>query len=312
MRIRCLLVVFLILAWCRASQAQERFSIPAVLTFSALTENMKVNTFAQVGFQWIGSNTTLPPVVESIPLGPGSLAFGNSDWWFEDSNFWSGTVGFTIISNDICSLFGSMGGLLDRPFVTSGSFPVSLLGFSATNFLQFDSTEVESWFVQGGFGIGPLLAGIYWDHFAYSMNNPRNQTGPLANQTLRQDVITKSFCPFVGIAIPSGGATATVIYSPFAYSKATMALRNSDTRFSEMEYDWIKPGQFVSASFQYNIPLTSSTSFGLWANYLWMRTEGDSDVTLRSSDLAAPISRRVTVNMSQYVYGGGLSFGYSF
>ncbi len=215
MRIRCLLVVFLILVWCRASQAQESLSIPAAPTFSSLTENMKVNTFAQVGFQWIGSNMTLPPLLESIPLPPPfSLTLGDADWQLKDANFWSGTVGFAIVATDMYSLFGSMGGLLDRPFVASGLFPVTSTGISAENKLEFSSTDVESWFIQGGFGIGPIIAGPYWDHFGFSMSDPRNRAGPLPNQTIRGDLITKSFCPFIGVSIPSGGATATVIYSP--------------------------------------------------------------------------------------------------
>jgi hypothetical protein len=313
MRIRWLLTVLLILGWCYDSDAQEGFSNLGVPTWSSLSENLKVNTFIQVGFQWIGSNMTLPPLLESIPLPPPfSLTLGDADWQLKDANFWSGTVGFTVVASDMYSLFGSMGGLLDRPFVASGLFPVTFTGISAENKLQFSSTNVESWFIQGGFGVGPLIAGLYWDHFGFSMSDPRNQAGPLPNQTIRGDVITKSFCPFVGVSIPSGGATATVIYSPLAYSKATMAMRNSNSGFSETEYSWNKPGQFVSAMFQYNTPLTSSLSFGLWANYLWMKIKGDGDVTFSSSARPAPIGRAVTLYMGKYALGGGLSLGYNF
>ncbi len=313
MRIRCLLVFFLILVWCRASLAQEILSIPAMPMFSSLTENIKVNTFAQVGFQWIGSNMTLPPVQESIPLPPPfSLTLGDADWELKDANLWSGTVGLTIISSDKYSLFGSVGGLLNRPFVAAGLFPVTFTGISAENRLEFSSTNVESWFIQGGFGIGPIIAGLYWDHFGFSLSDPRNQNGPLPNQTIRGDVLTKSFCPFIGVSIPSGGATATVIYSPLAYSKATMAVRNSNNGVSETEYSWNKPGQFVSATLQYNTPVTSSFSFGLWANYLWMKIKGEGEVTLRSSAQAVPVGRAVTLSMGKYALGAGLSLGYNF
>ncbi|MFC1836907.1 hypothetical protein ACFL2Q_19640 [Thermodesulfobacteriota bacterium] len=68
----------------------------------------------------------------------------------------------------------------------------------------------------------------------------------------------------------------------------------------------------MSAMFQYNTPLTYSLSFGLWANYLWMKIKGDGDVTLRSSALAAPIGSAITLSMGKYALGGGLSFGYNF
>ncbi len=89
-------------------------------------------------------------------------------------------------------------------------------------------------------------------------------------------------------------------------------MRNSNNGFSETEYSWNKPGQFVSATFQYNTPLTSSLSFGLWGNYLWMKIKGDGDVTFRSSARAAPIGRAVTLSMGKYALGGGLSLGYNF
>ncbi|MFC1834476.1 hypothetical protein ACFL2Q_07045 [Thermodesulfobacteriota bacterium] len=256
---------------------------------------------------------TLPPLQESIPLPPPfSLTFGDTDWQLKDANFWSATIGLSILYKEMFSVFVSTGGLLDRPFVSSGLFPVTFTGISADNFLEFSSTNFESWFIQGGFGVGPIIAGLYWDHTGYVMSEPRNQNGPLPNQTIRGDVLTKSFCPFIGISLPSGGALFTVMYSPIASLKATLALRNSQNRFSETEYSGIKPGQFVSAMFQYNTPVTSSVSFGLWANYLWMQARGSADATLRSSALPADQTTTVDVSMSKYVCGGGLSLGYNF
>jgi hypothetical protein len=313
MRIQWFVAVFLILICCCDSNAQDRFSDVAVPSFLSVPKDIKVNTYAQVGFQWIGSNMTLPNLTESIPLPPPfSLELGDSDWKFKDANFWTGTVGFTVVAGDLISLFGSMGGLLDRPFVSSGLFPVTFTGVSATNVVEFTCTNVESWNIQGGFGIGPIIAGLYWDHFAFSMVDPRNQAGPLPNQTIRQDVLTKTFCPFIGISIPAGGATGTVIYSPLAFSKATLALRNSQNRLSEIEYYFNKPGQFLSVIFQYNTPMTSSISFGLWANFMLVKLRADANATLTSSALAAPISREVTVTMGKYAYGGGFSLGYNF
>ena len=313
MRMRWFLVMFLILGCCYNADAQDSLTDLAVPSFLSLPKSIKVNTFAQVGFQWIGSNATLPPTVESIPLPPPfSLTLGDAEWKLEDANFWSGTAGLTILADDLFSVFAAVGGILDRPFSTSGETPVTFTGVSASNYLQWSCTNVDSWFVQGGVGVGPIIGGLYFSHFGFSLSDPRNRVGPLADQTLRGDVLTKSWCPCIGISIPTGGAVATVIYSPLAYSKATLAVRNFLNGVSETEYKWNKPGDFILASFQYNTPLTSAVSFGIWANYSWMSIRGDGEVAFRSSAFPAPIGRAVTVSMSQYVCGGGLTLGYNF
>lgn len=306
------ILVFLVLFSWPQAHAQGSPLDWECLALPTIAEDITVTPYAQVGLQWIGSNMTLPVQSSVAIFGPLSLNIEDFDAVLKDASFWSGTIGATALIKKKYSVFASAGGLLDRPFVTSGEFPVSLGPLGAATFLSFSSTKVESWFVQAGAGLGPIIGGVYWDHFAFSMSDPRNQAGPLANQTIRGDVITKSICPFVGVSLPSGGATATVIYSPLAYSGSTLVLRNSNNRFTEIEYSWNKPGQFVSAMFQYNKALTSSISSGLWANYLWMNIRGAADLTYRSSALAAPIVREVTVSMGKYAYGGGLTLGISF
>jgi hypothetical protein len=102
------------------------------------------------------------------------------------------------------------------------------------------------------------------------------------------------------------------MYSPLAYSDATVVLRNSQNQSSETEYSWNEPGELFITAFQYNTPATKSISFGIWANYLWMNMKGDADLTFISTGLADPILREVEVTMGKYVYGGGFSLGYRF
>ncbi len=282
-------------------------------SLSSLTDNVKVNPYAQVGFQWVGANLDLPVQNEQpVPL-PGALEIGELDVSLKDANFWAGTVGINIIANEKYSLFGAAGGFLNRPFITSGTVPVSLDGQSNSASLEFTNTKVESWFIQTGIGLGPVLFGLYWDHFAFALSDPRSQAGPIANQTLRGDFLTRTFCPFIGLALPVSQAMLTVTYSPFAYSNTALALINSQNNQSEVRYTWKKPGDLLNAMLQYNTPLSSTISFGLWCNYSWLRMRGAAELEFENAP-NPPISRTrdVTTTMTKYLYGGGVMLGINF
>jgi hypothetical protein len=276
----------------------------------ALTKNIKVNSYAQAGFQQIGSNLNLP--VQNELLTP-FLNIGDLDISLRDANFWAGTIGCSVLADGKYSLFGSAGGLLNRPFITSGTVPVSLGPLSSTAILEFTNANVESWFIQTGIGLGPILLGLYWDHFAFTLGDPRNQNGPIANQTLRGDILTKTFAPFIGISLPLGQTVTTVTYSPFAYSNTALGLMSSQGSFTELRYTWNKPGNLVNAMVQYNTPVTSTTTFGLWCSYNWMRMR--QDATLEFENAPVPLisrTRTVTATMTKYVFGGGVTLAVNF
>ena len=82
-------------------------------SLSSLTDNVKVNPYAQVGFQWVGAHLDLPVQNEQpVPL-PGALEISELDVSLKDANFWAGTVGINIIANEKYSLFGTAGRFLD-------------------------------------------------------------------------------------------------------------------------------------------------------------------------------------------------------
>jgi hypothetical protein len=277
----------------------------------ALTENVKVNPYAQAGFQWVGSNLNLPVQTEPLPVLP--LNIGDLDISLKDANFWAGIAGINILAYEKYSLFAAVGGFLNRQFLTSGTVPVSLGPFSSSAALEFTNTKVESWFIQTGIGLGPVLFGLYWDHFAFALGDPRNQDGPLANQTLRGDILTKTFAPFVGISLPAGGATLSVTYSPLAYSSTALVLTTSQNSLSELRYTWKKPGNLFNVMLQYNTPLSSSTSFGLWGNYSWMMMRNEAELEFQNTPIPlVSRSKDVTATMTKYVVGGGVTLGINF
>jgi hypothetical protein len=289
----------------------QEFPLGGYRSLWSLTENLRVNPYAQVGFQWVGSNLNLPVQNEAFPDLP--LNIGDLDISLKDANFWTGIAGFSVVASEKYSFFASASGFLNRPFITSGTVPVSLGPLSTTTTLEFTNTGVEAWFIQTGIGLGPVLFGLYWDHFAFALGEPRNQDGPIANQTLRGDILTKTFAPFIGVSLPAGGATLTVTYSQFASSNTALALMNSQNNVSQLRYTWNKPGDLINAMFQYNTPVSSSTSFGLWCNYGWMRMRGQAELEFQNAPLP-PVarSRDVTATMTKYVVGGGVTLGVSF
>lgn len=274
-------------------------------------ENVKANPYAQVGFQKVGSNLNLP--VENEALTP-FLNIGDLDITLQGADFWTGIAGVNVTVNEIFSFFGSAGGFLNRPFVTSGTVPVSLGALGVSPTLEFTNTKVESWFIQTGIGLGPVLLGLYWDHFAFAFGDARNVSGPnQPNPTLRGDILTKTFSPFFGVVIPSGGAMLTVTYSPLAYSNTALSLTSSQDVLTQLRYTWNKPGQLLNAVLQYNTPVSSSFSFGLWGNYSWMKMRGEAQLEFQNTPIPlVSRSRDVTATMTKYVVGGGVTLAVNF
>ncbi len=279
---------------------------------SGLMSNMKVNYYAQAGYQWIGSNLNLPIQTERFLAPDVGLEIGDLDVSLKNANFWSGMVGYSVTFKEKLSIFSSAGGILGRRFVTSGTVPVSIGPVGAPVYIEFTNSNVESWFTQSGIGLGPLLLGLYWDQLEFELIDPRNAAGPLPNQTLKGDILTKTFAPFIGLSVPACGAVFTFIYSPLAYSDTNLSLTSTQNRLTELRYSWNKPGDLINAMLQYNTPLSSAISFGLWANGSWMRMHQDADLQFVSSAPSLSTTKQVTATMTKYVAGGGITLGVNF
>ena len=278
---------------------------------AGLMENVKVNPYAQAGYQWVGSNLNLP--VQNHDLGLATPLFiDEMDISLNDASFWSGVVGFNVLAEGKYSLFAAAGGILGRSFVTAGIAPVSVNGSNTSAYFQFTNTNVESWFAQTGIGLGPVLLGLYWSHFGFELIDPESAAGPIPNQSVKGDILTKTFAPFVGMALPASGAMLTVLYSPLAYSNTQLSVRNSQNTFTELRYSWNKPGNLFIAMLQYNVSLSSSFSLGLWCNYSWMQMRQAAELEFENTNPPISASKEVTATMTQFVSGGGLTLGVNF
>ena len=308
---RVWVAAFLLFVCLPASVFGQSLPAEGLPSLSSLTKNVTVNPYAQVGFQWMGSNLNLPVQNQALPTLP--LNIGDLDISLKDANFWTGIAGINIVANKKYSVFGAAGGLLKRPFITYGTVPVSSGPNSTSATLELTNTSVESWFIQTGIGLGPVLLGLYWNHFGFVLGEPRGPNGPIANQSLRGDILTKTFSPFIGLGLPLHCGMATVTYSPLAYSNTALSLTSSQNNLAQLRYTWNKPGQLLNAMLQFNLPLSSSASIGLWGNYSWMNMSGDAE--LQFENAPSPLisrSRTVTATMTQYAIGGGVSLGVNF
>lgn len=275
-----------------------------------LTKDITVDPYVQAGFQHVGSNLNLP--INAQGAIAGLLQIDQMDISLKDANLWAGAVGVNIKAGKLLSLFGSAGGSLNRTFVVSGAMPVSLGPLIRQPILDFDASHLNMWYAQGGIGLGPILLGLYGDHFGIELSDPRRNGVPLNNQTLRADFLTVTFAPYIGFAMPAQNSLFTIIYSPFARSNTTVALRTSAASMAQLEYTWDKPGNLVSCTYQYNMTPMGGMTVGLWGNCAYMDVRGNATLNYVDSTTGASSERPVTATMTKYMVQGGLSLALDF
>jgi hypothetical protein len=178
--------------------------------------------------------------------------------------------------------------------------------------VDFNASQMNMWYAQGGVSLGPVLLGLYGDHFGIEVGEPRIGSAPLANKTLRADVISTTLAPYIGFAVPASNGLLMVIYSPLAQSNTTLVLRTSSTNLAQLQYKWNKPGNLISCNFQYNIEPMKGASLGLWAGYLYMAIRGNAEVDYQNSTLGISRQKDVTATMTKDVIQGGLMMGLTF
>ncbi len=260
----------------------------------------------------MGSNMSLPIVAELVNPNVGDLEIGTMELTLQDANFWTGIVGFTATASEMFSFTALAGGFLPRQFGSTGEVPVNLNGTGVSSTIDFTNSGLNTWYVQGGIGLGPILGGVYYNYFASNFGEPRQGSVPLSNQTLGGVVISKTLVPYIGIAIPAYGALGTILYSPLAWSDTILDLRSFATSVTQLQFKWKKPGNFVSSTIQYNTPVSGSTSFGLWANYTWMNVRGNAELEFVNAAPFVSRQKDVTATVTQYVIQGGVTLGVTF
>ncbi len=275
-----------------------------------------LNPYAQVGYQQIGANMSIP--IESDTGTPsGQLQIGTLDVTMKNFNFWSGTVGLNIVAGPL-TLFGSAGGFIPHVFQLSGEIPVSLGALGGTPQFAMTSSNFQFWTVQGGAGytIGggfSIVGGFMWSHMEVEFVDPRNASGPLANQTVRGDVLLKTGVPYLGVQIMQQGSyRGAILYSPVAWSNGAMAFRSSQQTLVDLRYSLNQPGKFLAFSGEYYLPFKPPVMSSIWFIASLCDIKGSSDLEFTTAGPAVFRTKDVTITNTQYAIGGGVTFGLIF
>ena len=293
----------------------------SLLSNIPLVKGMKLgkillNPSVQIGYQQIGANMSIPIEAEAgTPAG--QLQIGTVDVALKDFNFWSGTVGLNVVAGPL-TLFGTAGGFQPHAFRLSGQVPISLGIIGATPEFSMDASNFQFWTIQAGAsyticGGYSILGGIMWSHMAVEFDNLQTAAGPSPNPTFRGDVLMKTGVPFIGIQVMQEGYyRGSILYSPIAWTSGALAFRSSQVPLADLSYSLNQPGKFLAFSAEYYFRLPPPVSLSVWFNSSLVSIKGNSDVEFTTAGPSVFRTKDVTVTNTQYLVGGGFTFGLIF
>jgi hypothetical protein len=278
-----------------------------------------LNPYVQLGYQTIGANMSIP--VSGAPAGPNQLFIGTIDVTLTDFDFWSGTAGLNVVVAPI-TLVGSIGGFAPGLFRMSGLIPISSSAASVVPDLVLTGSHFEFWTAQLGASFSfskdfSILGGYLWSHTAAEFTDPRVGSVPIANQTLRGDMLMNLGVPYIGIQVMQQGYyRGALLYSPLARSSGALSLQaqaiTPPPALVDLRYSLSQPGTFLAINAEYYLPIPPPVILSLWFAGTYVNIKGSSDLEFTTAGPALSITRDVTITNTQYGLAGGGSFGLVF
>jgi len=275
-----------------------------------------LNPYVQIGYQHIGANMSIP-ISSDVGTPSGQLQIGTVDVSLQNFNFWSGTVGLNILAAPF-TLFGSAMGFAPHVFQLTGQIPISLGAAGATPQFEMTASNFQFWAVQSGVGYEfkkgySILGGFMWSQMVVEFENPRTVSGPIANQTIQGDVLLKTGVPFIGLQVMQQGYyRAALLYSPVAWSQGELDFRSFQATLADLNYSLNQPGQFWAVSFEYYFPLKPPVMLSMWFNGSLVNIRGTSDLEFTTAGPTTFRTKDVLITNTQYLLGGGITFGLAF
>ena len=275
-----------------------------------------LNPYVQIGYQHIGANMSIP-IQSDTGTPDGQLQVGTVDVSLKNFNFWSGTVGINVVAAPF-TFFSAYTGFAPHIFQLSGQLPISLGPLSASPEFEMTATNFQFWTAQSGAGYEfkkgySILGGFMWSHMLVQFDDPRTASGPLQNQTIRGDVLLKIGVPFVGVQVlQQGYYRAALMYSPVAWSQGELDFRSSQQTLADLNYSLSQPGQFWAVSLEYYFPFPPPVMLSMWFNGSLVNIRGNSDLEFTTAGPAVFRTRDVFITNTQYLMGGGVTFGLAF
>jgi hypothetical protein len=324
-----LLVAGLVIASINISGAQFLSAIPGCGNVDLGC--VKVVPFAQVGYKNIGFNLNLPFTITPVDQFGGVFFVPPAqDLQFRDARVWVGSIGFDTLlpANLIFALRADANASKNINVFTGETFT----WWGRPNPYNWTGTQLQWWNIDGMVGYifyreWSVVAGVRYDHLTVGLADPVDATGTQVGggagttTNLRQDIIVKTWIPYIGLQLNDTNYRATLIYSPFASPQVTspqsIAVTFPGGYASDLfNYKFTNTGSFLDGYFEYNVPVVEALQFGLWAKGTWMRISGDGSWNFVESAVPPPSSvvdpQSTTGTMSSYGLGGGVSASLSF
>jgi hypothetical protein len=152
----------------------------------------------------------------------------------------------------------------------------------------WNSTKTDWWFIDGALsydtgGLGKVLAGFRYDHFATNFENPGDFVGALGLSSDRGDVTVNCYLPFIGIQTDQGspgGRQLMFRVIGFPLMAGDVKYHDSIGSFGGIVQDRIElskgfgKGYFLEAFAQYAQPVFGSGQIGVFGR--WSMLHGDS------------------------------------
>jgi hypothetical protein len=211
--------------------------------------------------------------------------------------------------------FGTAQGFAGRKMGLEGVFPFEIGPIGAEPNFEMSVSNLECWEVGfgGAYAIGSwagIMAGCTWLHAGLELSDPRRGSTPVANQTLRANVLLQGTIPYVGLQTVQPNYNAAILYSPLVYVTATFSFRSNPSAPAQLQWDLRMPGRFVGFAAQYSLPLPPPMMANVWFTAQWINVKGNSDVEFTSPGLDGGQNVAGAVNL--YLTGVGLSAGLVF
>jgi hypothetical protein len=102
------------------------------------------------------------------------------------------------------------------------------------------------------------------------------------------------------------------MYSPVAWSQGELDFRSSQQTLADLNYSLSQPGQFWAVSLEYYFPFPPPVMLSMWFNGSLVNIRGNSDLEFTTAGPAVFRTRDVFITNTQYLLGGGVTFGLAF
>ena len=188
--------------------------------------SVKVVPFCQVGYKNIGFNLNLPFTITPVnQYGRVSTNTPALDLHLRDAGVWVGSIGLD--AHLASALFISLradGNATKNISVVTGENFVFWPGINPP--YVWGGSGLQLWDIDGRVGYTFLkdwsaLLGVRYDKVTVSFANPVDQTGTPVNlppntSQFTQDIVVKTWIPYIGLQLNGPNYRASLLYSPFA------------------------------------------------------------------------------------------------